>query len=214
MRLYRVQKNSRAIKKGQITCRTAQTLREAIQALQKRHRLLGDDGRPLRVNLSRLRKSFFARAQRASDGDLAVTANLMGNTPRVASLNYPSMSIALQAEAAGFMNDDYVGLMRLGAGDGDQARGALRVIEVRPFRSAANATPTAPPALTPVSGCTDTLNGQHAPHDGRSHCDRYVMCLFCASFAIVGTVDELWRLFSFRAFAESGTGLPRYGAWS
>lgn len=47
-----------------------------------------------------------------------------------------------------------------------------------------------------------TLSGEHAPRDGHNHCDRYVMCLFCSSFAIVGTADELWRLFSFQAFAE------------
>lgn len=29
------------------------------------------------------------------------------------------------------------------------------------------------------------------------------MCLFCSSFAIVGTADELWRLFSFQMFAQA-----------
>ncbi|SIT50331.1 hypothetical protein BN2476_780001 [Paraburkholderia piptadeniae] len=28
------------------------------------------------------------------------------------------------------------------------------------------------------------------------------MCLFCSSFAVVGTPEELWRLFSFQAFAQ------------
>lgn len=40
-------------------------------------------GLPLRLNLSRLRKSRFDRALHAAEGDLAITANLMGNTPRV-----------------------------------------------------------------------------------------------------------------------------------
>jgi len=176
----------------------ADSLAAAIMALLRRHQLLGDDGKPMRLNLSRLRKSFFDRAFRTSDGDLAVTANLMGNTPQVASLNYPSMNDARKAEAAVFMND-YADLMRGGTGGGDKACTMPRVIEVRPFRSAGA---TALPAHTPVSGCTDTLHGQHAPRDGRSHCDRYVMCLFCSSFAIVGTAEELWRLFSFQAFAK------------
>jgi len=55
---------------------------------------------------------------------------------------------------------------------------------------------------TPVSSCRDTLHGEFAPRDGTNHCDRYVMCLFCSSFAIAGTVEELWRLFSFQAFAK------------
>jgi hypothetical protein len=29
------------------------------------------------------------------------------------------------------------------------------------------------------------------------------MCLFCSSFAVVGTVEGLWRLFSFQAFARA-----------
>ncbi|MNL41905.1 hypothetical protein D3C87_1643340 [compost metagenome] len=29
------------------------------------------------------------------------------------------------------------------------------------------------------------------------------MCLFCSSFAIAGEIDELWRLFSYQAFAAS-----------
>jgi hypothetical protein len=59
------------------------------------------------------------------------------------------------------------------------------------------------PKPTPVSGCQDTLHGEHAPQDGHSHCDRYVMCLFCSSFTVVGTVEGLWRLFSFQAFARA-----------
>lgn len=29
------------------------------------------------------------------------------------------------------------------------------------------------------------------------------MCLFCSSFVIAGTADELWRLFSFQVFAKA-----------
>ena len=186
-----------------VTSLTLSTLTIAIQALVKRHALQGDDGRPLRLNLSRLRKSKFDRAFRIADGDLAITANLMGNTPRVAAVNYPSMNDARKAEAAGFMNADYVGAMRTGSRQrvGESETGP-RVIRIQPHQVAQEDGSTSPPENTPVSGCRDSLSGEHAPRDGNNHCDRYVMCLFCASFAIVGTVAGLWRLFSFQAFAR------------
>jgi hypothetical protein len=178
-------------------------LKLAIAALVARHKLLGDDQLPLRVNLSRLRKSYFDRGLRIADGDLVVTANLMGNTPRVAGMNYPSMNLARQAEAADFMNEDYIALMRSEADSTGTSGPGPKPMEVRVFRNASATSLGEAPANTPVSNCTDTLHGQHAPQDGHRHCDRFVMCLFCANFAVVGTVDELWRLFSFQAFARS-----------
>jgi hypothetical protein len=197
--LYRSQGSSRS-KKGSVSTLKTGTLKDAISALIRRHQLLGDDDQPLRLNLSRLRKSFFDRVMRISDGDLVTTANLMGNSPRVAAANYPSMNEARKAEAAGFMNEDYTAVMLGGTGSSVGIRTKAQLIEVRPLK----ATSSSPlPQRTPVSGCKDTLNGEHAPRDGHNHCDRYVMCLFCSSFAIVGSIDELWRLFSFQSFAKS-----------
>jgi hypothetical protein len=200
--LYRSQQYGTSMK-GAVTCLTTTTLSDAITDLVDRHGLLGDDGTRLRVNLSRLRKSFFDRALRLSDGDLWKTANLMGNTVPVAAGRYPSMNESRKAEAAEFMNAGYLDLMRDGAVDGGESARKLRVVEIKPFSAADDVTPNGLPENTPVSSCKDTLDGQHAPHDGHNHCDRYVMCLFCASFAIVGTADELWRLFSFQAFAKA-----------
>lgn len=186
--LYEVSNNLGAkTRKGDVTALTGIALIVSIKALVKRHALADDDGKPLVVNTSRLRKSRFDRAFRIADGDLAVTANLMGNTPQVAGVNYPSMNAARQAEAAGFMNEDYIGMM-LGSG-----QRTVRVIEIKPVDEVQ--TPT------PVAGCGDVLGGEHAPKNGNP-CDRFVMCLFCSSFAIMGTVNELWRLFSFQAFAR------------
>jgi len=196
--LYRSEANAA---KGIVTCLNPRALRDAIRSIVQRHNLLGDDGKLLRVNLSRLRKSRFDRALRATDGDLAITANLMGNTPRVAGTNYTSMNDARKAEAAGFMNDDYPALMRLGPAPRQAAE--IRPIQVHPLKATKGGAPAAIPTPTPVSGCKDTLHGEQAPHDGHNHCDRYVMCLFCSSFAVVGTVEGLWRLFSFQAFARA-----------
>ncbi|SIT40614.1 conserved hypothetical protein [Paraburkholderia piptadeniae] len=116
--LYRTPKQQ----KGIVTCLTRQTMLEAIWALVDRHGLTGDDGRPMRLNLSRLRKAYFDRALRYADGNLAKTANLMGNTPRVAAFNYPSMNEARKVDAAVFMNEDYLDLMRDAGGTSDTQR--------------------------------------------------------------------------------------------
>lgn len=195
--LYR----SEAIRtKGNVSCLSSANLDGVINSIVSRRNLLGDDGKPLRINLSRLRKSRFDRAMRVT-GDLAITANLMGNTPRVAGTNYPSMNDARKAEAARFMNDDYPALMR--PGPAPRQATEIRHVEVQPLKATKGGAPTAMPTPTPVSGCKDTLHGEHAPHNGHSHCDRYVMCLFCSSFAVMGTVEGLWRLFSFQAFARA-----------
>lgn len=199
--LYRAGARSGATTSGHVTCLGAEALRLAVDGLIRRHSLIGDDGKPLRINLSRLRKSRFDRALRIADGDMAVTANLMGNTPEVAGAHYPSMNDARKAEAAGFMNDDYAALMRSGPAPREVAE--TRPVQVTPLQATNGGAPVEMPTPTPVSGCQDSLHGEHAPHDGRTHCDRYVMCLFCSSFTVVGTVEGLWRLFSFQAFARA-----------
>ncbi|HDR9072856.1 TPA: hypothetical protein QDA97_001572 [Burkholderia vietnamiensis] len=193
-------------KKGSVTCLTPTTLGYAIRDLINRHGLVGDDSKPLRVNFSRMRKSFFDRALRLTDGDLWRTANLMGNTLPVAARHYHSMNDSRKAVAAEFMNEGYLDAMRGDAVDESEDRIKPHLVEIKPLkplRAVSEATPNGLPEKTPVSNCMDTLNGEYAPRDGHNHCDRYVMCLFCSSFAIVGTVDELWRLFSFQAFANA-----------
>jgi hypothetical protein len=200
--LYEISQSGAHSRKGDVSSMAACTLFVSIKALVKRHALFGDDGRPMTVSTSRFRKSLFDRAFRISDGDLALTANLMGNTPNVAGMNYPSMSHARQVDAAGFMNDDYVALMR----DPDHRQAQPLALPPEPLgtstRIAAVTRLCQVSTPTPVAGCSDTLGGEHAPKNG-SPCDRFVRCLFCSSFAIVGTVDELWRLFSFQAFAQA-----------
>lgn len=202
--LYEISNNGpHGRRKGDITSLTPGSLIVSIKSIVKRHKLVGDDGNRLVVNNSRFRKSRFDRVFRLADGDLAITANLMGNTPAVAAVNYPSMNLSRQAEAAGFMNEDYVDLMldtaTTGSVHGSELQdgppeSTLRTIDIKPTSQVQT--------QTPVSGCNDSLGGEFAPKNG-SACDRFVMCLFCSSFAIVGTVDELWRLFSFQVFARA-----------
>ncbi len=177
-----------------VTCLTRETLHLAINDLVDRHDLQGDDGERLKLNLSRLRKAYFERAFRHADGDLVVTANLMGNTPYVAGSNYAVMNAQRQMEAAEFMNGEFTALMR---GEKDKSQ-RPNVIPIEPYQGGVGNQVSS----TPVASCRDTRMGENAPRDGQNHCNRYVMCLFCTSFAVVGEVDELWRLFSFQVFAR------------
>lgn len=204
--LYRSPGSGRS-KRGSVTCLAPKTLHNAIQDLVRRHDLRGDDGLPLKVNLSRLRKSYFERAFRLADGDLLKTANLMGNTPRVVGLNYATMSGHRMVEAADFMNTELTASMRHDViSKSEPVPGEQRVVELRSDKpmvivGSGQASPAAPLA-TAMTRCTDTLHGEYAPGDGHNHCQRYVMCLFCPNCAVVGTVTELWRLFSFQVFAR------------
>lgn len=202
--LYR---SEQAQSKGTITCLTASALKTATRELLRRHNLLSDDGSKLRLNLSRLRKSFFSRAMRTTENDLLVTANLMGNTPSVSAINYSSITDVEKAEAASFMNEDYLSMMRLrkspqGIKEALESD-SLQASELKPVKITRVKRPSQDAVETPISHCQDSLHGEHSPKDGSNHCSRYVMCLFCASFAVVGAVDELWRLFSFQAFARA-----------
>jgi len=184
-----------------VTALSQISLFACLKAFVSRHNLVGDDGNTLIINTSRFRKSRFDRIFRIADGDLAVTANFMGNTPQVASFNYPSMNLARKAEASEFINEDYIWLMRefnqreigQSASSNVNLFDEKRIIRVLPEILPRNSTP--------VGSCSDTIGGEHAPKTG-SHCDRFIMCLFCSSFAVVGTVDELWKLFSFQAGAR------------
>lgn len=183
--LYRSQ---RAQQYGEVTCLTRKTVSKSIQLLVARRDIRGDDGKPLVLNTSRLRKSFGKRAFRLSGGDLVATAQMLGNTPKVADSNYLRIDEQLKEDGARFMGAEFMAHLR---GDGLKSK-------IVPIKSLTGEHAS----KTPVAGCKDSLFGEHAPKDGTNHCDVFVMCLFCPSFAIVGELEDLWRLFSYQAFAK------------
>lgn len=190
------------VKKGDVCCLSQASMVDTVRKLVGRHALRGDNGEKMSVNCSRFRKSRFDRAYRISGGDLAISANLLGNTPAVAAQNYPTMNHASQAFAAEFMNEDYVRTMRERAAKADPSDGAGKPLSTAiDVKIDISARTDRARAQTPVLGCSDPQNGEHAPGAGQV-CDRFLMCLFCSNFAVVGDVDELWRLFSFQEFAR------------
>ncbi len=165
--------------KGQVTALKSSLLFRNIKQWVKRHRLLGDDGQPLELTLGRLRKSKAHELWQRSDGDLIAVANLMGNRPQVADRHYLSMTDTIRAEGAAFIGEILT----------DTLRGSV--------------TEQAPPEPTPVGRCKDPLHGDKAPGDGHRLCDQFVHCLGCRSYAIVGSLPDLHRLYSFQGFLKS-----------
>lgn len=83
--LYRI-KSGRA--GGQVSALTEGSLAKAIQKLILEHGLTDSDGHALRINISRLRKTFGNRIYEILGGDLLATAAALGSTPEVTERHY------------------------------------------------------------------------------------------------------------------------------
>lgn len=165
--------------KGRISALKGSLLFRNIKQWVKRHQLLGDDGLTLELTLGRLRKSKAHELWRRSDGDLIAVAKVIGNRPQVADRHYLSVTDAIRAEGAAFIGE----------------------ILTDTLRGSAAETPAPDP--TPVGRCKDPLHGDKAPGDGQRLCDQFVHCLGCRSYAIVGSLPDLHRLFSFQGFLKA-----------
>jgi hypothetical protein len=171
--LYRVH---RGPGRGRIIALTDGALKLAASKLVTDYGLIDTDGKPLRINISRLRKTFANRIFELLAGDLATTAIALGNTPQVAGRNY----LAPSAEAKRNW----------------QFMGEIMVQELL------SRTIGATYQTTPMGRCGDPVNGQYAPkREGRA-CFSFLNCLRCKHYAVTG--DDLHRLFSFyfRVIAE------------
>ena len=160
--------------KGKVLCLNVGNVSELTRAIVQRHRLVADDDSPLRVTLGRLRKTMENRLWQLSDGDLLAVSAVMGHSPQVADNHYLRLDERTKAEGAKFI--------------GEALPAKLRGQDLVP---------------TPTGSCKDSLQGAHAPKDGSTHCAEFTHCLGCPSYAIVGTVKDLHRLFSFQRFLMS-----------
>lgn len=157
---------------GQVRVLSAETMGLAIKAFVKRNQLRGDDGNPLSVTISRLRKTFVNRLWELTGGNTFAVAQLAGHTVDVSD----SMYLAAPPEAK--RNFKWCGE-------------AL----VEKLRNEASASEPDIGVATPVARCGDPLHGKFAPKDGKSYCMDFLNCFRCPSQII--TVDDLWRIFSF-----------------
>lgn len=161
---------------GKITALNAKSLSTATSLLVARYNLTDIDGKPLRINISRLRKTFANRIFELTDGDLAVTAAALGNTPRVADRNY------LEPSEGARRNWKFMG----------------EVLVQELLTNTIGATYKD----TPMGRCADPVNGQYAPKREGATCMNFMNCLRCNHYAV--TAEDLYKLFSFyfRVLAE------------
>jgi len=183
-------------KKGQVGVLSELLVKDAAQKLVDRLGLtegmkpLDEGGKRLILNISRLRKTFGQRIWQLTGGDLAATADALGNTPPVADRSYiavaPEMvanfrrvGIIMHADWGGKL-DDLVFLEKL-AKETDIPVSNLRDIAVG-YNN------------TGVGRCTDPKNGVKAPGDG-ALCTRWLECFSCPNQLVLES--DLHRLFSF-----------------
>ncbi|ODS67195.1 MAG: hypothetical protein ABS37_00880 [Acidovorax sp. SCN 65-108] len=129
------------------------------------------------------------RLWRLSNGDLFTVAAIMGHDPKVADQSYLSVTDEMRSNAV------FVG-------------------EALPdtYRTAKGPTPP-PLERTPTGRCKDSLHGDRAPKDG-THCIDFLSCFSCRSYTVVGTSEDLHRLFSFYWFLEAESRNTRSREWA
>jgi hypothetical protein len=191
--LYRGEGTSK--KNSKLTRLRVDTLKLGIQSLIDRHQLKGDDGQPLSINTSRLRKTMEHRLWHLSGGDLVATAAIMGHAPQVADNNYLACTNEMR-ENATFVGEALPDIYR----NGEQGDANGDVIPIIPMDK------------TPVGRCKDPYGGDKAPKDG-TPCDDFFACFGCRSYAVVGSPEDLYRLFSFYWFLEREKERARSNDW-
>lgn len=161
---------------GQVSALSTNMLACATKRLVAEHGLTNSDGEPLRINVSRLRKTFANRIFELTDGDLATTAAALGNTRQVADQNY------LAPDENARSNWQFMG----------------KVLVQELLTRTIGATYR----NTPVGHCADPVNGQYAPKREGATCMNFMNCLRCKHYAV--TAEDLYKLFSFyfRVLAE------------
>lgn len=154
---------------GKVTALAGSTLSWAIERLVAEYGLTDSDGKPLRLNVSRLRKTFGNRIFELTDGDLATTAAALGNTPLVADRNYLA--------------------------PGEDARRNWQFMGELLVQELLTQTIGATYKDTPTGRCADPVNGQYAPKREGATCMNFMNCLRCKHYAV--TAEDLHKLFSF-----------------
>lgn len=144
-------------------------LAKATSSLVTKYSLTDSDGKALRINVSRLRKTFANRIFELTDGDLTTSAAALGNTPQVADQNY------------------------LAPGE-DARRNWQFMGEVLVQELLTNTIGTTYKD-TPMGHCSDLVYGQYAPAREGATCMNFMNCLRCKHYAV--TAEDLYKLFSF-----------------
>ncbi|QZA95959.1 hypothetical protein K3369_19535 [Pseudomonas mandelii] len=143
--------------KGRITCLTESTLGISKNKFIERHNLKTDDGEPLKLNISRFRKSFVNSIYDISK-DPIITAKISGHTVKV-SEGYLEATPEMQR------NFKFAGTIIL--------------------KQLSKPEDTPPQYNTPVAGCSDPVNGEYADGSAR-YCMKFLNCFKCRNMVITG----------------------------
>ena len=171
---------------GEVRCLEQNVVRKNFAAFAKRRQVLSDSGGLLEVSAQRVRQTHSARVLRLSGSDVVITSALLGNTPRVSDEHYAGLSTQLRIEAGKVFRHELV----------ERLRGTfVQVVRADELPASADKTPS--------GRCLDPITGHLAPSDAGAHCMLFTHCFFCKSFAVVGDLEDLWRLFSYQRFAAA-----------
>lgn len=171
-RLWVFKNHLRVINRHKLKDETA-TLSSAVVAnhikwIVDHHKIVNDDCKPLKLNVSRLRKTFVNRHFELSGQDPLIAARYGKHDISTADKHY------WEAPPEAEKNFAYLGEVRV--------------------REMMDGKVTDLKKNTPVAGCKDPQNGHRAPKDG-SPCTEVLACFRCRSCIV--TQDDLYRLFSF-----------------
>ena len=139
-----------------------------IGLLVTKYQLRDDDGGPMRINVSRLRKTFVNRVHEILDGDIVASALAAGNSAHTVGRHY----------------------LR----PGDEAQKNWRFLGTALVEELLTGTLGAT-ERTPVGRCSDNRTGEYAPKRDGTVCHSFLNCLRCRNYVVTG--DDLWRLYSF-----------------
>lgn len=170
---------SRAHPIGLITALTASLLTITARRLEVKYDARDASGSRLRINVTRMRKTFVNRIYEVTRGDLDATAVAAGHTAQVTDSHY------LVPDASAEMRWRFMGEML----SSELASGALA--EKR----------------TPLGHCRDSRRGEYSPKDGRA-CTSFLNCVRCRDYVVTADdlyklYSFYWRVVAEREKVES-----------
>jgi len=154
--------------KGKVARLTLAMLSNRVSMFVDQHQLQTDDGRPMRLNVSRLRQTLLNRVWEMSGQDPLAAARTGRHAVSTGNAHY------WEAPPEAETNMRFLGEAR-----------------VEELLSTPNIIAS---DRTPVASCQDVRRGHRAPKNGEP-CQDYLGCFRCKSFVVTG--DDLHRLFSF-----------------
>lgn len=150
-------------------CRlTGSVLHSSVKEFVERHQLQTDDGKPLTLNVSRLRQTLLNRVWEMSGQDPLIAARTGRHAVSTGDAHY--------WEAP------------------PEAENNMRFLGEARVEELLNTSAIIASDRTPVASCKDVRRGRRAPKNGQP-CQDYLGCFRCKSFVVTG--DDLHRLFSF-----------------